>query len=123
MKVSDAASTRSCEVAKLESSKEYLNMKPVFYYAITLSTFLLIIVLSIVVGDVAIFFGLIGATVGSFLFFIGPGSFYIISVHKTNKKLETKLEEITYITSWVLMVIGTFSLFSLNLAVIMNTIS
>jgi amino acid permease len=40
--------------------KAYLGMKPVFYYLITLGCFLLIVVCSIVVGDVGIFFKIIG---------------------------------------------------------------
>ena len=69
--------------------KEYLNMKPVYYYIVTLSCYFIVVLLSIVVGDVSIFFGLIGSTTGSFVLWIGPGSFYVIAVHKENYTLKT----------------------------------
>mmetsp|Transcript_1233 Transcript_1233/g.1246 ORF Transcript_1233/g.1246 Transcript_1233/m.1246 type:complete len:166 (+) Transcript_1233:888-1385(+) len=43
--------------------KEYLNMKPVYYYSITLICYFIVVLLSIVVGDVRLFFGIIGSTV------------------------------------------------------------
>eukprot|EP00345_Euplotes_harpa_P017465 CAMPEP_0168341822 /NCGR_PEP_ID=MMETSP0213-20121227/14965_1 /TAXON_ID=151035 /ORGANISM="Euplotes harpa, Strain FSP1.4" /LENGTH=162 /DNA_ID=CAMNT_0008348477 /DNA_START=890 /DNA_END=1378 /DNA_ORIENTATION=- len=42
--------------------KEYLNMKPVYYYVITLCCYGIVVLLSIVVGDVKVFFGIIGST-------------------------------------------------------------
>ena len=36
--------------------KEYLNMKPVYYYVITVITYIVVVLLSIVIGDVAVFF-------------------------------------------------------------------
>eukprot|EP00345_Euplotes_harpa_P018546 CAMPEP_0168335150 /NCGR_PEP_ID=MMETSP0213-20121227/10724_1 /TAXON_ID=151035 /ORGANISM="Euplotes harpa, Strain FSP1.4" /LENGTH=194 /DNA_ID=CAMNT_0008339995 /DNA_START=817 /DNA_END=1401 /DNA_ORIENTATION=+ len=44
------------------NSKEYLNMKPVYYYVITLCCYGIVVLLSIVVGDVKVFFGIIGST-------------------------------------------------------------
>ena len=42
--------------------KEYLKMRPVFYYLLTISCYVIVVLLSIVVGDVSVFFGIIGAT-------------------------------------------------------------
>eukprot|EP00345_Euplotes_harpa_P005442 CAMPEP_0168326990 /NCGR_PEP_ID=MMETSP0213-20121227/5640_1 /TAXON_ID=151035 /ORGANISM="Euplotes harpa, Strain FSP1.4" /LENGTH=164 /DNA_ID=CAMNT_0008329827 /DNA_START=888 /DNA_END=1382 /DNA_ORIENTATION=+ len=47
----------------MPNPKEYLNMKPVYYYSITLICYVTVILLSIVVGDVRLFFGIIGSTV------------------------------------------------------------
>ena len=69
--------------------KEYLNMKPLFYYIVTLLCYFMVVLLSIVVGDVSIFFGLIGSTTGCFVLWTGPGSFYVIAVHKEKYKLKT----------------------------------
>jgi amino acid permease len=86
--------------------KTYLGMKPVFYYLITLVCFLTIVVCSIVVGDVGIFFKIIGWTVGAFIYFIAPATFYIISVKKTKTELKTVLDKLTYIGAWAMTAAG-----------------
>eukprot|EP00345_Euplotes_harpa_P013255 CAMPEP_0168342102 /NCGR_PEP_ID=MMETSP0213-20121227/15150_1 /TAXON_ID=151035 /ORGANISM="Euplotes harpa, Strain FSP1.4" /LENGTH=162 /DNA_ID=CAMNT_0008348847 /DNA_START=359 /DNA_END=847 /DNA_ORIENTATION=+ len=47
---------------QVPNPKEYLNMKPVYYYIITLCCYGIVVLLSIVVGDVKVFFGIIGST-------------------------------------------------------------
>ena len=90
--------------------KEYLNMNPVFYYLITLILYFIVILLSIVVGDVRIFFGIIGSSVGCFLTFLAPGSFYLISFHKSNKKLDSILDTIIYIFAYVYSFTGVMGI-------------
>ena len=60
--------------------KEYLNMKPLNYYIVTIVTYMFVWILSITVSKIDFFFGIEGATTGSFVTFLGPGSFYIISL-------------------------------------------
>jgi amino acid permease len=62
----------------IPNPKEYLNMHPALYYIITIVLYTIVVILSIVVGDVSVFFffGVIGATTGCFATFWGPGSFY-----------------------------------------------
>lgn len=103
-------------------TKEYLNMKPVFYYVITLACFFLVVVLSIVVGDVAVFFGIIGAIVGSFVILFGPGSFYIIIIHKKKIEVKTLKAKLAYYAAWVYLVGGIIAGVLLTTCVIVNTI-
>lgn len=53
--------TTDTSAPKTSNAKEYLNMKPLYYYLITIISFVAVALISIVVGDVSIFFGLIGA--------------------------------------------------------------
>jgi amino acid permease len=78
--------------AKPINPKEYLNMKTAYYYGFTSFLYFMVILLSIVVGDVSIFFGLIGATAGCFAIWIGPSSFYIAATIKEKVPLDTKFK-------------------------------
>lgn len=91
------------------NSKEYLNMKPAYYYIITIICYVMVVIISITVQDVHIFFGLIGATAGTYIMWIGPGSFYVIAIHKKNIKLETKFEKFVYISAWIYLIFGIIS--------------
>lgn len=93
--------------------KEYLKMKPVYYYIVTTVTYLIVLLLSILVGDVAIFFGIVGSTTGIFSLMVAPGSFFIISFHKTSQKFNSKWDYIVYILAWIYLVLGVIILFAL----------
>ena len=69
--------------------KEYLNMKPIYYYVITIACYSLVVILSIVIKDVTVLFGFIGSTASSWVIIAAPGSFYILSIHKYDVKLTT----------------------------------
>lgn len=94
------------EVTFIPNPKEYLSMKPIYYYTLTLGCYLLVVLLSIVVGNVQIIFGMIGATASSWGCFAGPGSFYIISVHKKKVAFSGFKSIILYISAWIFMLIG-----------------
>ena len=49
---------------KKSNPKEYLNMKPLYYYLVTCACYITVVTLSIIVGDVSVFFGIIGSTAG-----------------------------------------------------------
>lgn len=102
--------------------KEYLNMKSSYYYLVTLSCYFVVVLLSIVVGDVSIFFGFIGATAGTFAVFIAPGSFYVISVKKNNIPLTNGWEKAAYVMAWIYAIAGSIGLVGLNLCVVLNQI-
>ena len=70
-------------------------MKPLYYYLVTVICYLVVLFLSITVSDVTIFFGIFGSTTGSFILWIGPGSFYIAGVHKEKYELKTKFGRLT----------------------------
>ncbi|CAI2366278.1 unnamed protein product [Moneuplotes crassus] len=113
------ASDKISEV-RIINPKEYLNMKGVYYYIITITCYVVVLTLSITVQDVTFFFGVAGSTLGSFSLWIGPGSFYILSVHKEKVKLESKLEKFTYVSSFAYVIFGFMCLFGLNTFVILN---
>ena len=64
---------------KAPNPKEYLTMKPLYYYTLTILSFVTVVILSIIVGDVSLFFGIIGSLVACFMILAGPGSYYIYS--------------------------------------------
>jgi len=88
-------------VLSTANPKEYLNMKPIYYYIITIICYVVVVLLSIVIGDVRLFFGIIGATTGSWVLFAGPGSFYIISIHKKKIPFDGAKSIILYIFAWI----------------------
>ena len=92
--------------SKTPHPKEYLNMKPLYYYIITITWFVLVVLLSIVVGDVSVFFGIIGATLAWFQVLVAPGSFYIITVHRKKISFTDTKSIILYILSWIVSTIG-----------------
>ena len=94
--------------------KEYLNMKPLYYYLVTIILYFVVVLLSIVVGDVKIFFGIIGSSTGCFVTFFAPGSFYLISLHKTNSKIKSKCEMALYVLAYVYAVVGVIGIFAFN---------
>ena len=110
------------EPVKMANPKEYLHMKPLYYYIITIVLYVIVITLSITVEDVTIFFGLIGSTTGVFVVLVGPGSFYIIGVHKEEYELITRFEKIAYVLAWVYLIFGVFAMISLNTCVILNQV-
>jgi len=101
---------------------EYLNMKSSVYYVSTIVCYLIVVLMSIVVEDVSIFFGFIGATTGGFALWIGPGSFYIIGVHKKKVKLTTHFEKFAYAAAWAYVIIGFLVLIGLNVCNVINII-
>ena len=105
---------------KVSNAKEYLNMKPLYYYLITIISFVLVALISIVVGDVSIFFGLIGANAAWFNILFGPGSFYIISFHKKKVGFNGAKSIIVYIFAWVNATAGLLGMIGLNIAVTTN---
>ena len=111
--------TKAPEVKPIKP-KEYLNMKPVFYYLITILCYVVVVVLSIVVGDVSVFFGIIGATAGCWIIIAGPASFYVISVHKYNIKMDSLLLKLSYCVAWVYICVGVSGMIGLNVCVISN---
>lgn len=72
-------------------------------------------VTSITVEDVSIFFGFIGAAVGGFAQWLGPGSFYIIAVHKEKIKMDTGFKKFTYNLAWAYIIIGVVVFVGLNI--------
>ena len=109
-------------VQKAPNPKEYLNIHPVLYYFITITVFSVVVGLSIIVGDVSVFFGIIGSTVACWMILAGPGSFYIIAVHKHNVKMNTILLKLSYLFAWVLTLIGFSGMIVFNIWVITNAI-
>ncbi|CAI2364604.1 unnamed protein product [Moneuplotes crassus] len=105
---------------KMANPKEYLNMHPGFYYLVTSICYIVVVVLSIVVGDVSVFFGIIGATAGCWIIIAGPASFYILAVHKHKVQMNTWYLKLSYILSWFYCALGFSGMVGLNICVILN---
>jgi amino acid permease len=88
--------------------KEYLNMKPVYFYVISITLWVIVTILSIVVGDVSVFFGVLGAVAGCYFMFTAPGLFYVIVIHKKKVGLPTTWAKIKYILAWAFVLAGFF---------------
>lgn len=86
--------------------KAYLNMGAGWYYGVTLFLFFMVTIISIVVGDVSVFFGIIGSLTGCFCSFFGPGSFYVFAHYKTNTPRVTKCQKVLFALAWVYFVGG-----------------
>ena len=102
--------------------KEYLNMKPIYYYLITVISYIVVVILSIVIGDVAIFFGIIGSVVSSFMVLAGPGAFYIVSSHKKKIAFNGVGSILTYIFAWIIAIVGVIWMVGLTIWVILKAI-
>lgn len=103
--------------------KEYLNMKSLNYYLVVTITFIIVTLLSIVVGDVTIFFSFIGANTACYVQFVAPGSFYVISFHKTGQKFTTKRSYVAYIIAWLYFIVGVFFMIFFNIIIILQLAS
>ena len=90
----------------ISNPREYLNMRSIYYYLITVFVFIFVVITSIVVGDVNIVFGIIGSVVSWFMVLAGPGSFYIIAIYKKEVKFTGKWSVLTYILAWVYTIVG-----------------
>ncbi|CAI2366477.1 unnamed protein product [Moneuplotes crassus] len=101
---------------------EYLKMKNWVYYLVTILCYIICVVTSIAIEDVSIFFGFIGASLGGFALWLGPGSFYIIGVHKEKVKLNTPLKKLAYFFAWGYVFIGLIVFFGLNICNVINLI-
>lgn len=102
--------------------KEYLTMKPVYYYTITAITYIFIVLLSIVVGDIQIFLKIIGTWGSSWAIWGGPGSFYIIMVHKKSVPFKTPLDYVLYAFGWIYILIALGVLFGWGTWVILDAL-
>ena len=106
------------DVAYADAShqQEYLkHIKWYTYYPVTIITYVIIILLSIVVGDVKLFFGLLGSIVSCFFAIAGPGTFYIIAIHKLKLKIDSPLKVILYVAAWIYAVVGYIHVFGLTI--------
>lgn len=106
----------------IPNMKEYLTMRPIYYYSIVLTCWVIVVILSIVVGDVSVFFGIIGSLTSNFTIFIGPGSFYVIIHYKKKLGFPTRWSKIKYGIAWVYAVFGVISACSLCTCVIVNAV-
>ena len=102
----------------ISNPKEYLNMHPIYYYFITVVVFIFVVIISIVVGDVRIVYGIIGSIASWFMVFAGPGSFYIIATHKKWIKFTGKLSILIYIFAWFYAIVGFTWMFVFTMWVI-----
>lgn len=97
----------------IPNPKEYLNMKRVYFYVITLTLWVMVTILSIVVGDVSVFFGVIGAIAGCYFMFTGPGLFYVVVTHKKKVGFPTAWSKVKYAFAWMYLWVGAFLMVSL----------
>jgi amino acid permease len=102
--------------------KEYLTMRPIYLYAVILTLWFIIVVLSIVVGDVSVFFGIIGSVSANFCMFFGPGSFYVIIHHKKKLGFPTTWSKIKYGIAWAYLITGLTLAVSLCMCVIVYAV-
>ena len=120
--VQQSVSEYEVEIIKKSNHREYLHMHPWFYYSITTVAFVFVVIISIVVGDVTLFYGIIGSTVSFFMVFAGPGAYYVVSTHKKKLKFEGIFLVLKYLIAWWYIIFGVSWMICFNIWVILNFI-
>lgn len=106
--------------ADASHQQEYLKyIKWHTYYPVTIFVYLIVILLSIVVGDVKLFFGLLGSIVSCFFAIAAPGTFYVIAIHKLKLKIDTPFKVFLYVGAWIYAVVGYIHVIGLTICVIL----
>jgi hypothetical protein len=100
--------------------KEYLNMKNIYYYIVAITCFVVVLLLSILVSNVSVFFGLIGSFAGCFNVMAGPSTFYIFAIHKYKVVLFNWKDKLSYILGILIMIVGYIGMISLAICVVIN---
>ena len=98
--------------------QQFLGMNQIHYYSISVIIFIIVVISSIVIRDVSIVFGLIESVVSWFMVLVGPGSFYIITIHKKGIKFTGKWSVLTYILAWIYTIVGIIWMFAFEIWVI-----
>lgn len=98
-------------------------MRPLYYYLVTLITYAIVVILSVVVPDVTVFFGVIGSTSGSSLVIGFPGIFYVLTIRKHKIPLVKWYEKLSYVLGWVFAALGVIGVIGFNTCVIINAVS
>jgi len=64
-------------LSKPDDLPEYLTMSNTVYYGVSCTLYFLIVLISCVVGDISIVFGVIGANAVAFILFFAPASYML----------------------------------------------
>jgi len=92
--------------------KAYLSMNPILFYSVSVILYCLIVTAACLLSDITLVFGIIGSIAGSYLIFIGPSQFYIISVRneKANvSPLQYYIAHIYHIFGLIVMIACLFA--------------
>jgi len=89
-----------------KNTMAYKQMEPLYYYGITLTIYVLIILGSIYIEDVEILFEAVGAVGGATISFIFPGWFYLLMEKKHASETHKKQNRGKHFAAIVWIVIG-----------------
>ena len=72
--------SRATEILEEEpKTSDYVNMPNVYYYTISISIYVLVVIAAITLPNIGIVFGIIGSTAVSFIVFLGPAGYFLKS--------------------------------------------
>ena len=104
--VDDAYNLRDSVLCKHKSlegeGKAYLSMSPILFYGISVSIYCSIVTAACLLNDITLVFGIIGSIAGSYLIFIAPSQFFIISVRNEKADVST----LRLAIAWVYQIFG-----------------
>ena len=98
--------------------KAYLAMHPVLFYGISIGLYAAIVAAACFIEDITLVFGIIGSIAGSYLIFLAPGSFYLVSVKNEGEEISM----LRRVVAWIYLLLGVFVLFACLFATIYTAI-
>jgi amino acid permease len=88
--------------AAADEGKAYLTMHPLIFYGFSIMVYCLIVTAACLLNDITLVFGIIGSISGSYIIFIAPAQFYLMSIRIE----EVKVAAWRKILAWVFMIFG-----------------
>lgn len=98
--------------------KAYLTMHPIVFYGISIMVYCLIVMAACLLNDITIVFGFIGSIAGSYLIFLAPSQFYLMSIYNEGAEVATWRK----LLAWIFMIFGFFVMFACLFATIFTAI-
>lgn len=85
-----------------KEGKAYLTMHPVIFYGVSIFIYVSIVTLACVLKDITLVFGVIGSLAGSYLIFIAPSSFYLMSIRNEGADVSF----LRKLIAWIYLILG-----------------
>lgn len=98
--------------------KAYLTMNPFLFYGVSIGVYCAIVTAACFLNDITLVFGIIGSIAGSYLIFIAPSQFYLISIRKENANVATY----KIVIAWIYQIFGFIVLIGCLFATIFTAI-
>jgi amino acid permease len=90
--------------AAVSEGKAYLTMHPVIFYGFSIMVYCLVVTAACLLNDITLVFGIIGSISGSYIIFIAPAQFYLMSIHNEGVKVAAWRK----VLAWIFMIFGCF---------------